>query len=101
MCALKYILAIIIFSQSQFVNAQACLPVDGLSFEKIDINKLLVIRNSKNIAILTIDTLYGLPTAMSQFRFFTDKICECNCAEASFHIDGKLYKVDTIKFYSK
>jgi hypothetical protein len=79
--------------------AQAtCLPVAGLTFEKIDYNKLLVIRGGKNIGILNI--CGSLPKSIAQFRFFNEKICDTG-AEDKFHIDGQLFTVCRIEFYSQ
>ena len=71
-----------------------CIPVNNLTFEKIDTNKLLAIQNGKNIAIIN---LYGsLPTSMSRFRFFSEKLCSVG-AESTFHIDEKLFSVNFIQ----
>ena len=99
MTILKYILAITVLFQGQFVNAQTCLPVAELSFEKIDSYKLLVIKEGKNFA--TLKTTSYIPDKISNFRFFSEKLCECYCPEGSFHIDGKLFNVSTIQFFSK
>jgi hypothetical protein len=93
------IFTIILFAQAQLVNAAICMPVDGLSFEKIDNNNLLVIKNGKNIGIMKISR--SLPSKISQFRFFTDKICDCSCPEEKFHIDGELFSISRIDLYSQ
>lgn len=99
MSAKKLIFTIILFAHAQLVNAAICMPVDGLSFEKIDSNNLLIIKNGKNIGIMS--TFRNLPSKMSQFRFFTDKICDCSCPEEKFHIDGELFSISKIDLYSK
>jgi hypothetical protein len=67
-----------------------CVNINNISFEKIDSNKLLAIRNGKNIAIIRIEG--GLPEKIGQFRFFSEQLCEFG-AESKFHIDGKLFTV--------
>jgi hypothetical protein len=69
-----------------------CLNINGLSFEKIDSNKLLAVRGGKNVAIIRIDG--GLPEKMGQFRFFSEQLCT-NGAEDKFHIDGRLFTVSS------
>ncbi len=77
----------------------ACIPVNGLAFERIDTNKLLAVSNGKNIAIISTGFDY-IPESISQFRFFTDQLCESG-AEARFHIDGKLFTVSSIQKFNK
>jgi hypothetical protein len=92
-------LAFSVFLMLQAGIVQAtCLPVAGLTFEKIDYNKLLVIKGGRNIAIL--NTCGGLPKSIAQFRFFSEKICDVG-AEDKFHIDGQLLSVCRIEFYSQ
>ena len=77
----------------------ACIPVNGLAFERIDDNKLLAVSNGKNIAIISTGTDY-IPASISQFRFFTEQLCDYG-AEAKFHIDGKLFSVYRIEKFAK
>ena len=77
--------------------AQTCIPVHGLSFERIDRDKLLASREGRNIAIVRIG--WGsLPARLGQFRFFSANLC-LGGAESQFHIDGKLYWVDRIEIF--
>ena len=77
--------------------AQTCIRVHGLSFERIDSNKLLASREGRNIAIVTIG--WGsLPERLGQFRFFSANLC-LGGAESQFHIDGKLYWVNRIEIF--
>ena len=71
-----------------------CISVNGLAFEKIDFNKLLAISSGKNVAIVS--TVRELPNSISQFRFFSEKLCDFG-AEEKFHIDGKLFMVSDIQ----
>lgn len=77
-----------------------CIMISGLSFEKIDDNKLLAIRGGKNIAIISSHTsnYVSLPEKIGVFRFFSEKLCDYG-AEDKFHIDGKLWIVDSIETY--
>jgi hypothetical protein len=94
----KILIGTVFFFQAALAQA-TCLPVAGLTFEKIDSDKLLVIRGGKNIAIIKVQGY--LPKSITQFRFFTEKICDCVCAEEKFHIDGQLFSVYKIEFYSQ
>jgi hypothetical protein len=93
----KFLVLIALLIFPLLVNASDCLDVNGLSFEKIDSNKLLAIRSGKNIAIIWISYPY-LPDRIGTFRFFSEKLCKYG-AENQFHIDGKLYTVSTIELY--
>ncbi len=91
---------------SPVVNAQ-CIPVAGLEFERISDHELLSIKNGKNFAVLTISTLdsryqrYGeLPSKMNSFRFFSEELCTVG-AESRFHIDGKLFFLDSVQVFKK
>lgn len=79
--------------------ARTCIPVHGLSFERIDSNKLLASREGKNVAIIWIDYV-SFPERLGQFRFFSANLCVYG-AESRFHIDGKLYTVGGIEVFSK
>ena len=74
-----------------------CIPVHGLSFERIDGGKLLASREGRNIAILYTRTL---PEQLGQFRFFSANLCQSG-AESNFHIDGKLYTVSFIQLFEQ
>ena len=69
---------------------QKCLPVHGLSFEKVDSRQLLAVKDGRNIAFIKI--CGGLPDRLGVFRFFSQNLC-LNGAEDRFHIDGRLYVV--------
>jgi hypothetical protein len=75
-----------------------CIPVHGLSFERIDSNKLLASREGRNIAIVS--SRYSLPERLGQFRFFSANLCQYG-AESKFHIDGKLFRVDSIEIFEQ
>jgi len=86
----------LLFFAPLWVSAQGkCLSVDGLKFEAIDDNKLLVIQSEKNIAIMSIYTRKDLrkqPTLL--FRFFTPTVCEYQ--NNKFHLNGELVTIDGI-----
>jgi len=69
-----------------------CIPVHGLSFERIDDLKLLASREGRNVAIINLSCCSYLPLRLGQFRFFSANLCDSG-AEGQFHIDGKLYGV--------
>ncbi len=85
----KYFVLFILFNFYLIAHAE-CLDINGLSFEKIDTNKLLAIKGGKNIAVIRIDGT--LPDKIGQFRFFSEQLCTSG-AEDKFHIDGKLFYV--------
>ena len=93
---IKIFLFLFLFTNSLAANAISCIPVDGLSFEKIGYNKLLVIKNGKNFAIFSI--CGGLPQKIGQFRFFSEQLCTTG-AEDKFHIDGQLFSLCSIELY--
>ena len=74
-----------------------CIPVHGLSFERIDGGKLLASREGRNIAIVSTGSL---PERLGQFRFFSANLCQYG-AESKFHIDGKLYNVYIIEIFEQ
>lgn len=88
-----------LFAPSSGAFAQStCIPVHGLSFERIDSNKLLVSREGRNVAIVWLSPFP--PERLGQFRFFSANLCESG-AEGQFHIDGKLYKVTFIQIFKQ
>ena len=67
-----------------------CLAVHGVSFEKVSFNKLLAVREGRNIGFVTV---FGrLPENLGAFRFFSPNLCASG-AEDKFTINGKLYEV--------
>ena len=85
----KFFFSSMVLSMPLSVYAD-CININGLSFEKIDSNKLLATRSGKNVAIIQI--IGGLPEKIGQFRFFSEQLCSTG-AEDKFHIDGKLFSV--------
>jgi len=77
-----------------------CIPAHGLSFERIDHQKLLASRDGRNIAIITIGIYEYFPERLGQFRFFSGNICNSG-AEGQFHIDGRLYSVRLIQTFKQ
>ena len=80
--------------------ARTCIPIHGLSFERIDSNKLLASREGRNVAIISISLYHSFPERLVQFRFFSANLCLIG-AEGKFHIDGKLYTVQNIETFSQ
>ena len=81
---------------------QSCLPVHGLSFERVSGCELLAVRDGQNIAFITIDCNYsilGLPEKLGVFRFFSQNLC-IRGAERRFHLDGKLFYVTQIQKFA-
>jgi hypothetical protein len=90
----KVILGFIAFvglSMSCPISAQQgpCLPVHGLSFEKVSFNQLLATRDGENIAFIRTSPL---PNKLGTFRFFSSVLCTKG-VEDRFHIDGQLIYV--------
>ena len=75
-----------------------CMPVHGLSFERIASDSLLASREGRNIAIVRV--YYVLPERLGQFRFFSANLCPYGAA-SNFHIDGKLYTVSFIQLFEQ
>ena len=76
------------------VKAQACLPVEGLQFEKIGVSTLLIMRDSKNWGTMVI---YGaVPDGKIEFRFFTPTVCD-GSQNNQIHINKKLETIRDIK----
>ncbi len=67
-----------------------CLAVHGVSFEKVSWNKLLAVREGRNIGFVTVSGT--LPENLGAFRFFSPNLCASG-AEDKFTINGKLYEV--------
>jgi len=88
----------LLFSVGNPARAQQnCLPVHGLSFEKVDSDQLLAVRDGRNIAFITI--CGSLPDRLGVFRFFSQNLC-LHGAEDRFHIDGRLYVVCKIETFA-
>lgn len=82
-------------SMSCPISAQQgpCLPVHGLSFERVSHNQLLATRDGENVAFITTG---GLPNKLGTFRFFSSVLCTKG-VEGRFHIDGQMVYVFNIE----
>jgi len=93
-----YLCAFLAPSTGAFAQS-SCIPVHGLSFERIDNLKLLASREGRNVAVINLHFNDGfLPARLGQFRFFSANLCGSG-AEGQFHIDGKLYMVNFIQIF--
>lgn len=83
--------ALVGLSMSSPISAQQgpCLPVHGLSFEKVSHNQLLATRDGENVAFIRTGPL---PSKLGTFRFFSSVLCTKG-VEDRFHIDGQLIYV--------
>jgi hypothetical protein len=89
-------LLLMFWSVSPTYAQTGCLPVNGLSFEKVSANQLLAVRDGRNIAFISI---YGrLPDKLGTFRFFSPNLCSFG-AEDKFTIDGTLMSVSSIQLF--
>jgi hypothetical protein len=95
MRVIKLLILIAFLNFYSLSHAITCIPVAGLSFEKIDSNKLLAIRNGKNVAVIKTDFV---PERIGSFRFFSEQLCDYG-AENKYHIDGKLFEIYLIQAY--
>ena len=77
-----------------------CLPVQGLSFERVDHYKLLAVREGRNIAFVSTSTSRALPAKLGTFRFFSPNLCDWG-AENKFAIDGVLYEVSIFQMFKQ
>ena len=77
-----------------------CLPVHGLSFERVDHYKLLAVREGRNIAFVNLTTGRTLPSKLGAFRFFSPNLCNSG-AEDKFTIDGVLYEVMSFQVFKQ
>ena len=77
--------------------AETCLPVDGLQFEKVGIDKLLIISNGRNYGILQIRG-YSIPDNFT-LRFFTPRLCDTS-PNNQFQISGKIEAVSNISIFN-
>lgn len=71
-----------------------CIPVEGLSFEKIGFNTLLIIKDNINWGTMVLAT--SVPDGKLEFRFFTPKICD-GYINNQLHINKILFNVQTIR----
>ncbi len=77
-------------------NARAdCFYIDGTTFEKVGYNSLLMIRNGRNIGLLTI---YEEVPKNFSVRFFTPTICD-GSENYKFQINGDLAMVKKIELF--
>ena len=89
----RFALSLFLVFFSHVVKAETCLSVDGLQFEAISTNTLLVSKNGQNLATLTIGR--SLPKGNLIFRFFTPTICD-RLQNDKLHINGELYSIQDI-----
>ena len=82
-----------------------CLPVNGLTFERVSAHELLAVRDGRNVAFILISKwrgseLVSLPTKLGTFRFFSQNLCVSG-AENRLHIDGQLFYVENINKFAQ
>ena len=77
-----------------------CISVSGLQFERISSYELLASRNGKNVAVLNMSCCDEIPAKINTFRFFSEELCTTG-AEARFHIDGRLYYLQSLTYFKK
>jgi len=76
--------------------AATCIPVDGLTFEKVGYSTLMIIRNGKNYGLMLI---YSAIPDNFTVRFFTPTVCDDSSANHQFQINGQLVGVSTISIF--
>ena len=76
-----------------------CLKAEGLEFKKIAQTDFLVVKNNKNIAILTIEFFDRNNIKIeNSWVFFTDKICSYG-ANSYFMLNRLKTKIESIKVF--
>ncbi len=91
-------LLLILWSAPPTYAQSRCLPVHGLSFEKVSPYQLLAVRDGQNIAFIS--TGGSLPDKLGTFRFFSPNLCVYG-AEDRFTIDGRLMVVRDIELFKR
>ena len=86
----RFLLLLFLVFSSHVVKAQTCLSVDGLQFEALSINTMLVSKGGQNWGTLTIWSY--LPKGNLVFRFFTPTICD-GSQNNKIHINGELHSI--------
>lgn len=77
-------------------QAKDCLPVNGLSFERVSSDYLLAVKDGQNIAFIKV--CGELPIKLGLFRFFSPNLCDSG-TESRFQIDGDLLTVCGIEMF--
>lgn len=90
------ILAALGFALSSNAIAATCIPVDGLTFEKVGNITLMIIQNGKNYGLMNISAT--IPHNFT-VRFFTPTVCDDYSANANFQINGALVTVSSISIF--
>ena len=94
------VLLLFLWSAPPTYAQTGCLPVNGLSFEKVSANQLLSVRDGRNIAFVSMPRYSNLPSKLGAFRFFSPNLCTSG-AENKFTIDGVLYTVESIQMFKQ
>ena len=87
----RFLLLLFLVFSSHVVKAETCLSVDGLQFEALSMNTLLVSKGGQNWGTLTLSYGY-LPKGNLVFRFFTPTICD-GYQNNKIHINGELHSI--------
>lgn len=91
----RILVYLILFVATNQVSA-ACLDVDGLTFEKVGIDTLLIMQSGKNLGLLQVADTFG--GEMKSIRFFTPKICDSGESD-KFQYNGNLHRVSKIQLF--
>ena len=90
-------------------EGEFCVNIDGVDFEQIDFNKLLVSKAGESLAIVhvALDTsaagnrYYNAQLkSPANYRFFNKYLCHNNNGNNFFQIDGQTYRVKKLEKYS-
>ncbi len=70
--------------------SSTCIPVNGLTFEKVGDFTLMMIQNGNNFGLVKI---YDIIPNNFSVRFFTPTICDDYGGNSKFHINVKLAQI--------
>ena len=91
------VIALLCAAMSADATAATCIPVNGLTFEKVGYSTLMMIQNGKNYGLLKI-YWSAIPDNFS-VRFFTPTVCDDGSGNSKFQINGKLEQVENIQVF--
>ena len=95
---MRIICLVAILFLSGVAKAQTCIEVEGLKLEVISSDRLLMMKDGRNLGIIQLCGSGLKKGEQVDLRFFTPRLCSSS-ANDKFHLNGDLKTVCSIEYF--